>query len=38
MGDADDTTAQRVQATAQNFGFTLPDPTDPRNIFAADSA
>lgn len=35
MGEADDTTAQRVQATAQNFGFTLPDPTDPRNIFAA---
>lgn len=35
MGEADDTTAQRVQATAQNFGFTLADPTDPRNIFAA---
>jgi hypothetical protein len=35
LGEADDATAQKVQAAAQNHGFAVPAPGDPRNIFAA---
>lgn len=35
VGDADNGTAQKVQAAAKDFGFSIPGPEDPRNIFAA---
>jgi hypothetical protein len=33
VGDADNTAAAQVQAAAKGFGFSLPDPGDPDNLF-----
>ena len=35
VGDADSSTAAQIHSTAKDFGFSMPDPDDPRSLLAA---